>query len=676
VSSAPGVWPPRGGFVFAGAIGVVALLVRGLYVWQISSAPFLDVRIGDAEAYHSWALRIASGDWIGTDVFYQSPLYPYVLAIVYTLLNDSPTTIRGVQAVLGSVSCVVLAWAGISLFGRIGALAGFGLAVYPAAIFLDGQLDKSVLVTLLLTALLALLAARDRERFTLARAVACGVVLGLLALARENALLVALPVLAWMMWPADGRRVGMAASFLAGLMLVLAPVAARNLVVGGELHLTTAQFGPNLYIGNHEGASGTYEPLVAGHGSARDERADATRLAEEGSGRSLTAGEVSRYWTTRALAFVRSEPASWMRLTAHKGALTLSVDEFADTESQHVYADASWLLRALTPFSFGILLALAAAGTVLTAHRAKHLWILYAMVLTYLVSVALFYVVARYRFPLVPILLLLAAGAIAEVVAARQRIARSTLAAATLVSLLALFVAHLTRDDVRAARAMHYAAIAATVSSTNTQTSTGFDDAIALYTRALGELPGAPSIAFGLATALTRAGRTADALPHFRATIAAWPDHAEARYNFGVALAAVGQQDAALEQFDEAIRLRPADVDARMALGRTLLALERPDAAAAQYERVIEQQPRSVKALAGLGIALTMAGRVGDALAVYDRALALDPNDADVHNNLGWSLAMTGRIRDALPHFARALTLNPTHANARENLARGRAALQ
>jgi Flp pilus assembly protein TadD len=644
-------------------------------VWQISSAPFLGVRIGDAEAYHAWALRIAAGDWIGADVFYQSPLYPYFLAIVYTLSNDSPATIRAVQAGLGSISCVLLASAGMSLFGRIGALAGLGLAVYPAAIFLDGQLDKSVLVTLLLTGLLALVAG-VREGLNARRAIACGLVLGLLALARENALLLVLPVLAWTIWSAHGRRAAVAASFLAGLLLVLAPVAARNLAVGGEVHLTTAQLGPNLYIGNHAGASGSYEPLVAGHGSARDERADATRIAQEALGHPASAGDVSRYWRSRALEYMRTRPADWLRLTARKVALALSADEFADTESQYVYADASPLLRVLTPFSFGVLLAAAAAGIVLTARRASRLWILYVIGVTYLASIALFYVVGRYRFPLVPILLLLAAGGVANLIGNRRHVRAPTLVAAATAGLLALAVARLAREDVAAARATHYSAIAATVSSSISGTPTGIDDAIALFARALDAQPGAPAAEFGLATVLTRAGRAADALPHFRAAIAAWPDHSEARYNFGAALAAVGQSEAALEQFDAAVLLRPDDDDARMALGRTLLRLERAEAAAAQFERVAERQPRDVEALAALGVALTMMGRLDSALAVYDRALAIAPADADVHNNRGWSLATAGRFREAIPHFERALTIEPGHAGARENLARARGALK
>ena len=32
--------------------------------------------MGDSHAYDAWAQRIAAGDWVGGDVFYQAPLYP------------------------------------------------------------------------------------------------------------------------------------------------------------------------------------------------------------------------------------------------------------------------------------------------------------------------------------------------------------------------------------------------------------------------------------------------------------------------------------------------------------------------------------------------------------------------------------------------------------------------
>src|SRR5262249_58815996 len=381
----------------AGALGFA---IRLLYLRQIWHAPFFNLRFGDAESYHLWARRIADGDWLGSGVFYQAPLYPYFLACIYRVLGDSPGTVRIVQALMGGVACGLLAWTGARLWGRRGVLAGVLLAIYAPGIFLDGVLEKSALVTLLFAALLAVVAAADVDW----RAwLAVGATLGLVALARENGLLLLLPLAAWCAWGARARWIG-AAALVAGCALMLLPVATRNLAIGGEFVLTTSQFGPNFYIGNHAGADGTYQALVEGHGSAADERDDATRIAEQSAGRKLSAGDVSSYWTRRAMDFVPSHPGSWLALLGRKLALTFNATEAPDSESIEVFADESWLLHGLSWWNFGMLCAFAIGGAI----TSRRFYWVYGIAATYAASVVLFYVFARYRFPLVIALMLLA----------------------------------------------------------------------------------------------------------------------------------------------------------------------------------------------------------------------------------------------------------------------------
>jgi tetratricopeptide (TPR) repeat protein len=576
------------------AAGVLGLAVRCAVLWQISDAPFFELRLGDGEAYHAWARRLASGDWLGSEVFYQAPLYPYFLAVVYRLIGDGAATVRVLHAVLGGVSCGLLSWAGWRMFGRRGVLAGVALAVYPPAVFLDVSLDKTALATALLCAMLAAFARRQW--------LWAGVAAGLLGLTRENALLLGL-VLLW----AAGRK-GWAVA--AGCSLVLIPVGLRNLAVGGEFAITTAQAGPNFYIGNHAGAPGWYEPLVTGHGSAVDERADATRLAEQSAGRKLGAGEVSRYWTGRALEFVRSRPLEWLGLMAKKLALTVNHAEIADTESQQVYAEWSWILRA--PIGFGLVLAAAA----LRWRGDRRLW---AMACVYALGVAAFYVVARYRFPLVPILMLLA-------VSLPWPPPRATIAGA--MGVLAITLVPLV--DTRTGRATNYYAIATGLSRDPAR----LDDAASFFRRAIevdGRFAGAR---FGLATVLTRQGRPAEAIPHYEAAVAGWPDHEEARYNFGQALAAAGRPAEAVAQYEAALRLRPDDAEAHTAMGHALVSL----------------------------------GRAREAIAHFATAVELTPGVASAHGNLGAALANGGRVAEAVPHFERAAELDPGNENARRNL--------
>src|SRR5262249_46214371 len=124
----------------------VALTIRLIHVWQMRGTLFFAVLLGDARAYDEWARRIAGGDWIGHDVFYQAPLYPYFLGVLYKTLGHNLLAVRICQALLGASACLLLGLAGRRLFSRrAGLVAGLGLALYAPAVFFDGLLQKSVL---------------------------------------------------------------------------------------------------------------------------------------------------------------------------------------------------------------------------------------------------------------------------------------------------------------------------------------------------------------------------------------------------------------------------------------------------------------------------------------------------------------------------------------------------
>src|SRR5205814_8305136 len=115
--------------------------------------------IGDGKQYDLWAQQIAAGQWIGTEVFYQTPLYPYFLAISFEIAGHSLITVRLVQIFLGASSCALLGLAARRLFGdRAGWAAAGLLALYPPAIFFDGLIQKSALDLFLMTVILFTLA--------------------------------------------------------------------------------------------------------------------------------------------------------------------------------------------------------------------------------------------------------------------------------------------------------------------------------------------------------------------------------------------------------------------------------------------------------------------------------------------------------------------------------------
>src|SRR5262249_46197228 len=139
---------------------VVAFLLRLAHIWQMRRSPFFATLLGDARVYDEWAQRIAAGEWLGHDVFYQAPLYPYFLAVIYRIAGHSLLFVRIIQAVIGSLSALLLGAAATRLFSiRAGVIAGLMLALYAPAIFFDGLLQKSVLDVFFVSLALWLIAA-------------------------------------------------------------------------------------------------------------------------------------------------------------------------------------------------------------------------------------------------------------------------------------------------------------------------------------------------------------------------------------------------------------------------------------------------------------------------------------------------------------------------------------
>jgi tetratricopeptide (TPR) repeat protein len=581
------------------AIFLFALALRFLHLFALRGSPFLEAKLGDAAAYDAWAHEIAHGAWLGDTVFYQAPLYPYFLGTLYAFVSVSPVVVRSLQAVLGALACALLASAGARLFSRgAGLAAGLFLATYAPSIFLETQLQKSVL-DLVFVCLSLWLVTGLREAPGRPRALALGLASGALVLARENALALAAVWGAWLATlpgTSRSRRVALAAAFAAGLAGLLLPVALRNWWVGGEAHLTTSQLGPNLYIGNHPGAKGGYEPMRPGRGSAEFERQDATELAEAALGRPLSPAEVSAYWTARVVDFARSEPAAFLRLQLRKVGLFLSSTELVDSEDQYTTAEHSWVLRVTGWLGrFGVLAPLALLGVFVSWPRRRELWWLYAAIAVYAASVVIFYVFSRYRYPAVPFLTLLAGAGLAGVrgFVASQR--PPTLVACALA--LALLAA--ASNGIEGMSKASMGAVTHVNLANSFRRQGELERSVLHYREALARDPALEGAPHGLADALLELGQPREAIDVYRRAIEHRPDDPSLQRNAARLLDENGEPGAAQLHWLRLFALEPGAEDARLRLG----------------EIELEQ--------AG---ALARQGREAEALAGYWRASALLPD--------------------------------------------------
>ena len=601
------------------AIAAFALALRIVYLLQLEGSPLLSVLMGDARVYDEWAWRIAGGDWLGAEVFYQTPLYPYVLGAVYAIAGHDPAAVRVIQAVLGAASCALLAVAGARFFtARDGIAAALLLAIYPPAIFFDGLIQKSSLDVFLIAAILALLGefqARRRRSWLIAAAAATGA----LVLNRENAFVLFAVVPVWLFLAFTDvprrTRAALALAFVGAGFLTLLPVGARNAYVGGEFVLSTAQLGPNFYIGNHPHASGSYESLLPGRGDPIYERTDAAALASQAAGRTLSAGEVSRYWLRRSFDYIRAEPLDWLRLSGRKLLLTLNAAEISDTESIEAYTDAASLLRALSWLDFGVVLPLAALGAWLCRHRWRQQLLLYLMAGGLIVAVAAFFVVARYRHPIAPIVILFAGAGLGGLLQIRG-LTRGWLPAVAAAGVVAL-VAHLPMTVVH--------------DQTSLNLGSHFLDqgkpqeALPLLTKAVTVDPQDPVARAQLGLAWVQLGRPRDAIPHLREASRLQPDSADMHSNLALALVEDRPTDygEALEHFREAVRLKPDRYTTRMNYGGGLCAAGRLDECLAQYEEGARLNPSSPDPPYYAARVYAQAGRLEDALASLEKAHAI-----------------------------------------------------
>lgn len=563
----------RSGLVQLAMVGVVALVWRWSALTAIADEYFFAFRIGDAAAYDAWARRIAAGDWLGNQAFYQSPLYPYGLAGVYRVLGDTRWVVAAVQACLGSLACVLLCDSGTRWFSpRVGLIAGLALAVYAPAIFFDLQLQKSSLDLLLMCGLLWCLSRATTVMPPCRAWLTCsGLVAGLLTLNRENALLLVAVIAFWMGSISERPRRRFAGWFLLGVTLVLLPVAARNRWVGGDWLLTTAQSGPNFYIGNREGASGSYEPLVTAHGDARFEREDAVRLAEQAVGRPLSAAEVSRYWWSAAWRSIRSHPLSWARLMARKVGLICNYAEIIDTEDLATYSDHSAALRWPGAWlNFGVVLVPAVLGAMAGANRCGTVRWLTALAGVYLASVVSFYVVGRYRLPIVPPLLLLAGWGMTEgCKVMRQRTPASRWGTGLLLAALGVLCGWPLVDTSRqrSGTLLNFGAELLDRGEA--------EQAVPVFREALDRNPEFPEASFNLGRAYVDLGRLEDAGFYFSRALQQDPTFSEASLNFGNVALEQGQYEVAEQAYRHTLSLAPHDARAHHGLG--LVAAARQD---------------------------------------------------------------------------------------------------
>ncbi|HSF32453.1 MAG TPA: glycosyltransferase family 39 protein [Candidatus Tectomicrobia bacterium] len=250
------------------SILTLGLIVRLAHFQTLTETAFLKIPLvftqSDMYAYWQWARSISAGDlfgratyhpyfewmqamapletwfrwWGGKEIFQQAPLYPYWLAGIRAVSNNSIEFAIFIQLVLGALQPLVMYCLARRIFNvHAGLVAAAMTAFYGPFIFQQGALLRDwippVLEPLALLALLKAQASKRRVDWCLA-----GLTLGLALLAKETILLFLPVALGWILL-ANRAAIKQAVTAMGlvafGLLLILSPLVVRNAMVGAPL---------------------------------------------------------------------------------------------------------------------------------------------------------------------------------------------------------------------------------------------------------------------------------------------------------------------------------------------------------------------------------------------------------------------------------------------------------
>jgi 4-amino-4-deoxy-L-arabinose transferase-like glycosyltransferase len=406
--------PERRTWLLVATILGVALVARVALVLATRDLRLVD----DPADYHRLALNVARGHGFGDTVLsagggataFRAPLYPFLLGAFYDVFGVSVTAARLVQAVIGTGTVALIGLLAFRLFGqRIGIIAAAMAAVYPPLILSGGSLlTESIATPLMLGAIL--LALEHRRRGGLRWAVASGVATGLAVLTRENSFLLLVP-LALLVW--DGRRRWSARALVAPVTVliaagvVVAPWTIRNAVTMDALIPVTDSAGyvwGGVYneVSDHNprfpaafvppSAVPTFAPLFADRSLDENALADAlqARAKEYARAHPTYVGKVV-FWNTYRL-------------------FDLGGTGFARVVGASLGFSAR--LSDLAVFSWYLVAALAVVGLFVAPLRRTP-WALWLAPVLFWATTVLALGTFRYRAPLEPFILCLAACGLA-----------------------------------------------------------------------------------------------------------------------------------------------------------------------------------------------------------------------------------------------------------------------
>jgi len=611
-------------------IFALALILRLIYLFQISDAPYFERPAGDSRIFYIRSQEILGGDIIGSDIsFYSSPLYPYFMAFVFWFTKNNFFFLGVIQILIGSANCLLIFLLAkkVSEYKIVPAfVAGIFAAFYGLLAFFDADL-LMIFLTLAFVDLALLLLLEYKKNNKIALVLGAGFCFGFAVLDRVN-LLLFLPVVCWYLAGEYSLKIKRwnvkpALLFTTGALAILTPVTVRNYLVSHDFVLVSSNAGVNFFIGNNPNAPGVfYLPPESGL-SNYDLHGTSVAIAENEMGMRLKPSQVSKFWARKAVEFIINEPLKEGALLWRKFLLLWNAYEIPNNLNFYYIKSEFASVLNFMRIGFWLIAPLAVLGIVYRFKQGLRSAdkLLVGFLITFMVSIIPFFITERYRLPMVPILIVYAAVCLTDIsdLIKKRAIKKIAWFSVGLIG-MAIFVnwPRMKFDDTRMR--------------------------IVVGSRFLERALENPRI-FG--------GDIKRAIVELKWAVETDPLDAHAHYQLAKAFASFGYYSGAIQELDKTLKIDPQRRSAIQALAATHEKFKK------EGDRV---SPLSVpKTLYEEAVVFEENKKYDNAIRKYKEIIKKDPFHFLSYNNLGILLYDRGQSSEAIKIFKEGLKAMPNN---------------
>lgn len=352
----------------------------------------------------------------------RAPLWPTVIAFFYGTLGPHDTLVRLFLSFVGSGTCLLIYFFARDMFGtRIGLFAGILAAIYPFLFIYDGWLYSESLYTFLLFAFCYTLYHLQRTPHR-SLIILSGLLLGLISLTRPNGLLILGLFIAWAIIIGWTRilswRIALESAIAISLLslLLILPWTTRNyLVTHARLPVATGDGKVLVGAYNDDTSNPSYqngyylgtwlvpsESVPSVVNQFPENCAGSCEVLRDNAYKSYAWQWIQSHLDKMPMMLGLHAINMWQITTQEAD---LPINRFPDRNTSHLVVT---MMVIITPLVF----VLAALGLFVTRRRWRELLFIYFMIALTFIQCVILYGSPRFRAPIEPMLIVLAAGSV------------------------------------------------------------------------------------------------------------------------------------------------------------------------------------------------------------------------------------------------------------------------